>query len=79
MTEAARQGKRVPTLSLSTEIRFASAEQRAGFARELERTVARLVGRYADPAVTADGAPAPGRLFRLVVGCYPPPASPPGT
>lgn len=77
MTEAGRQGKRVATLSLSTEIRFGSTEQRARFARELERAVTRLVGRYADPAVTADGAPAPGRLFRLVVGCYPPPASPP--
>jgi DNA-binding transcriptional ArsR family regulator len=80
MHEAARQDKRVATLSLSTEIRFAGPQQRARFARELEHALTRLVARYADPATTADGAPAPGRLFRLVVGCYPPPApSPPGT
>lgn len=77
MTEATRQGKRVATMSVSTEIRFTSPEQRTRFARALERAVTRLVGRHAAPAQTADGQPLPGRLFRLIVGCYPPPASPP--
>ena len=78
MTEATRQDKRVPTMSISTEIRFTSPAQRARFARALERAVTRLVGRHAAPAQATDGQSAPGRLFRLVVGCYPPPASPPG-
>ena len=76
-TDAARQGKRVATLSISTELRFTSPEQRTRFARALQRAITGVVGRYAGPSRTADGAPAPGRLFRLVVGCYPPPASPP--
>jgi biotin operon repressor len=76
VTEATGQGKRVATMSISTEIRFTSPEQRTRFARELERAVTRLVGRYAAPVRADDGTPLPGRLFRLVVGCYPPPASP---
>ncbi len=77
LSEATRQDKRVATMSISTEFRFAGPEQRARFARALERAITRLVGRYAAPAQSADGQPLPGRLFRLVVGCYPPPASPP--
>ena len=75
--EAERQGKRVATLSISTEVRFTSPGQRARFARALQRAVTRAVGRYASPTMTAEGGPAAGRLFRLVVGCYPPPAPPP--
>ena len=77
MSEATRQGKRVATMSISTEFRFTSAQQRTRFARALERAITRLVGRYAAPAQAADGRPLPGRLFRLVLGCYPPPGSPP--
>jgi DNA-binding transcriptional ArsR family regulator len=73
MRDAARERKRVATMSLSTEIRFTSPEQRTRFTQALERAITRLVGRYAAPAQTADGEPLPGRLFRLVVGCYPPP------
>jgi len=77
MSEATRQGKRVATMSIATEIRFTSAQQRARFARALERAITRLVDRCAAPAQAPDGRPLPGRLFRLVLGCYPPPASPP--
>lgn len=76
LTEAARQGKRVATLSISTEVRFTNPAQRARFARALQRAITRVVGHYAGPSITAEGAPAAGRLFRLVVGCYPPPARP---
>jgi biotin operon repressor len=76
MGEAAAEGKRVATLSISTELRFADPAQRARFARALERAVKRIVARHAAPATTASGEPAPGRQFRLVVGCYPPPATP---
>jgi DNA-binding transcriptional ArsR family regulator len=73
---AARQGKRVATLSISTEVRFTSPAQRARFARALQKAITRVVGRHTSPSSTAEGAPAAGRLFRLVVGCYPPPARP---
>jgi DNA-binding transcriptional ArsR family regulator len=73
MGEATAEGKRVATLSISTELRFLNPEQRARFAGELERAIKRLVARHAAPALTPDGEPASGRLFRLVIGCYPPP------
>ena len=76
LEEGGRQGKRVATLSISTEVRFTSPQQRARFARALQKAVTRVVGRYAGPSTTAEGAPAAGRLFRLVVGCYPPPVRP---
>jgi DNA-binding transcriptional ArsR family regulator len=76
LADAARQGKRVATLSISTEVRFTSPKQRARFARALQRAITRVVGRYTSPSNTAEGAPAAGRLFRLVVGCFPPPARP---
>lgn len=77
MRDAKRRSKRVATMSLTTEVRFTSAEQRARFTEMLERAITRLVGRYAAPASAPDGQPLPGRLFRLVVGCYPPPATSP--
>jgi DNA-binding transcriptional ArsR family regulator len=62
---AARAGKRLATLTMETEIRFRSAEERNAFAEDLAAAVARLASRYHD-----ESAPG-GRLFRLLVGCYP--------
>ena len=76
MAEAGREGKRVATMSLSADIRFTSPEQRARFAHALQKAVTRLVARHTAPAQADDGQLPPGRLFRLVVGCYPPPATP---
>jgi DNA-binding transcriptional ArsR family regulator len=74
--EAAAKGKRLATLSLSSELRFESAEQRAEFTKALERAVIDVIGRFASPAQLADGNPGPGRPYRLVLGCYPiPPKS----
>jgi len=56
-----------PTLTLETQIRFASAEDRAGFARELQEAVATLVSRYHDSG--AEG----GRTFTLLVAAHPEP------
>ena len=68
-------GKRIATLSINTELRFTSPEQRAKFTQELQRAIVELVGRHSSPFATGDGAAAEGRPFRLVVGCYPiPPA-----
>ena len=61
----------VPTLSLDVELRFESPAQRGEFATALQDTVADLVERFTAPAVDRLGAPADGRPYRLVVGCYP--------
>ncbi len=71
---AARGGKRVATLALDAELRFADGAQRARFAAALERAVAGVVARHASPARAADGRPAPGGAFRLVVLCHPIPS-----
>jgi len=39
-----------PTLTLETKIRFAGAEERVAFARELQEAIAVLVSRYHDSA-----------------------------
>jgi DNA-binding transcriptional ArsR family regulator len=72
--EAAEKGKRLATLSLSSELRFESAEQRARFAAELRRAVVEVVGRHASPYTRVDGSAAPGRPYRLILGCYPIPS-----
>jgi DNA-binding transcriptional ArsR family regulator len=72
---AAAAGKRLATLSINTELRFTSSEQRAVFAEELQRALVDVAARRSSPFAKADGSPAEGRPFRLVVGCYPiPPA-----
>jgi DNA-binding transcriptional ArsR family regulator len=58
-------GKRLPTLSLDTEIRFRSAAERAAFSRELAEAIAQLAARYHDE--TTPG----GRAHRLVVVAHP--------
>jgi hypothetical protein len=62
---ARRENKRVATLTLDAEVRFASAHARAAFADELSSAVATLVAKYHD-----EHAP-DGRSFRLVLGVHP--------
>ncbi len=57
--------KRLPTLSLDTEIRFRSAADRAAFSQELTDAVMGLASRYHD--ASAPG----GRAHRLVVVAHP--------
>jgi DNA-binding transcriptional ArsR family regulator len=57
--------KRLPTLSIDTEIRFRSAEDRAAFSQELAQAVAGLTARYHDASAPK------GRLHRLVVLPHP--------
>ena len=59
--------KRLATLSIDTEVRFRSAEDRAAFSGELTAAVAALVARYHD-----ESAPG-GRRHRLMIGAYPTP------
>jgi DNA-binding transcriptional ArsR family regulator len=74
--EAAAQRKRLTTLSVSSELWFESAEQRAKFAAELRSSVIDVIGRYASPHTMADGSAGAGRPYRLILGCYPIPPKP---
>ena len=60
-------GKRLPTLSIDTEIRFRSAEDRAAFADDLTAAVLDLAARYHHDD---------GRPHRLVVAAHPTPKPP---
>jgi DNA-binding transcriptional ArsR family regulator len=62
---ARRAGKRVATLTLETEIRFASAESRSAFAEEMTASIAHLAAKYHNER--AEG----GRRFRLLSAVYP--------
>ncbi|MGJ5816431.1 ArsR/SmtB family transcription factor [Paludibaculum fermentans] len=65
--------KRLPSLSVDTEIHFSSANDRANFTRELTACVADLAARYHAP--TAPGA----RPHRLVILAHPLPVEPPAS
>lgn len=64
---AAAAKKRVATLTLQTEIRFATAEDRTAFGEDLASAIARLAAKYHDDKTSG------GRTFRLIVGAYPAP------
>jgi DNA-binding transcriptional ArsR family regulator len=66
---ARQEGKRVATLTMEADVRFADPEARAAFAEELRDTVARLAAKYHD-----DRAPG-GRRFRLLAAVHPIPPS----
>jgi DNA-binding transcriptional ArsR family regulator len=67
---AQETGKRLPTLSIDTEVRFRSAVDRAAFSQELTDAVNNLVSRYHDAAAAG------GRAHRLVALAYPKPLEP---
>jgi len=58
-------GKRLPTLSIDTVVRFRSAADRAAFSSDLTTAVTTLVSRYHD--ASAPG----GRAHRLVLVAHP--------
>src|SRR5688572_13047564 len=60
--------KRLATMTLETEIKFASAADRAAFAEELANEIARLTHKYHD-----ENAPR-GRVHRIAAFAYPKPA-----
>ena len=75
---AEKAGKRLATLSLNTEIRFLSRDQRTQFTEALQAAMIDIIGRYSAPYRNPDGSAAEGRPFRLALGCYPlPPEEPP--
>ncbi|HEX2220279.1 MAG TPA: helix-turn-helix domain-containing protein [Gemmatimonadales bacterium] len=67
---ARKEGKRIATLTLDTEVRFANAETRARFAEELAEALARVAARYHDERTPG------GRWFRLLAAVHPVPPAP---
>lgn len=65
ITGASAARKRLATFAIDSEIRFASAADRAAFAEELSEAVTSLIGKYHDEK--AEG----GRDHRLVVALHP--------
>jgi DNA-binding transcriptional ArsR family regulator len=68
---ADRAGRTLPTLTIDTEIRFATAADRAAFTAELTATVRRLAATYHDEHASR------GRWHRLVVAAHPSPGPTP--
>jgi hypothetical protein len=64
---ADKAGKKLATLTLQTEVRFATPEAQHAFAEELARSVARLAAKYHDETAKE------GRRFRVMAGVYPAP------
>jgi hypothetical protein len=62
---AKRARRPLATFGIDTEVRFATASDRAGFAAELSDAVEGLVAKYHDES--ADG----GREHRLLVALHP--------
>ncbi|WP_028351246.1 winged helix-turn-helix domain-containing protein [Bradyrhizobium murdochi] len=62
---ATKADKQLATLSIDTEIRFASAAARAAFTRELTQAITELVSRYHDASASG------GRNHRLVIVSHP--------
>ena len=62
---AAKSGKRVATMSLQTEVRFANAAARHAFANDLANAVARVVAKYHDDEAEN------GRNYSVMLGAYP--------
>jgi hypothetical protein len=65
ITGATLARRKLATFAIDSEIRFASAADRAAFAAELAGAVAGLVGKY------HDGEAQGGRPHRLVVALHP--------
>src|SRR5690349_19255332 len=62
---AAERGKRIPTLTLETEVRFGTPADQRRFADELTTTLAALVAKYHQPEAPN------GRTFRVFACGYP--------
>jgi len=64
MRRSDRAGKKLSTLTIDSEVRFASARDQGEFGEELARTVAELISKYHD-----ERAPK-GRTFRVIACAY---------
>lgn len=78
MSQAGEEGARLPTLAIDADIRFRTARERREFAEALQQAVTRVIAEHSSPACRPDGTPAPGRPYRLTIGCHPIPDDPKG-
>ena len=62
---AKREGKRIATLTIQSDIRFSNADARAAFAEELANVLNALVAKYHDDRSSG------GRRFRLLTAIHP--------
>ncbi len=69
--EAAAEGKRLSTLSVKSQFRFETAEERTRFTEAVRQALVEVIARYTSPNLRADGRPGRGRPYRLVLACYP--------
>ncbi len=58
-------GKRLATLSIESEVRFASPKDQRAFATDLTEAIKKIVAKY------HDGQATDGRRFRVVLGAHP--------
>jgi DNA-binding transcriptional ArsR family regulator len=72
IVRSGRAQRPVATFAIDGQVRFASAADRAAFARDLSDAVTALVGRYHDEAAPG------GRDYRLAVAVYPAATRPDG-
>ncbi len=71
MESAHAAGLRIRTLSMMSDLRFNSVEQRTAFTAELFDAISDMVARHSAPQTASAQPDAAGRPFRLVLGCYP--------
>ena len=69
--EASAQGKRLSTMSLKSQFRFETPEERTRFAEAVRQAVVEVIARLTSPNVLEGGRPGRGRPYRLVLACYP--------
>ena len=65
---------RVPTLTLSSELRLLDATQRGAFAEKLVAALTHVVATRSAPFTTPENVPTEGQAFRLTLTLHPTPA-----
>jgi DNA-binding transcriptional ArsR family regulator len=65
--QARASGRKLPTMTVQVDVRFADPAAQSGFAEELSNAVASLTAKYHDAAA------ANGRTFRFAIAGYPAP------
>jgi DNA-binding transcriptional ArsR family regulator len=74
LAEDGSASDRMPTLTLSTRIRFRDAKQRAAFADALMAGLTNVVAQHTAPFEETDGTPGEGEPFRLTLTLNPTPS-----
>jgi DNA-binding transcriptional ArsR family regulator len=65
----------VPSLGVAAQIRLRDAADRGAFLSDLQESIQALARKYGRQGATGSPSNTPGEMFRLLVACYPAPAS----